>query len=1015
MHRHRITALIVALGLALVAMPALADVASDIDRAVRMHENGQYEGARSILLDLTDEDLSEEQRSTVEQYLLRAEQAISMQKEAASDLAAGEAAVRSGDRREARTRLTEVITNAYASATQRAAAQNALRKLDSQSSGDVVIQSNPSPTRSSSSTTTSGSSRASGTMTPVASGSTTTPVSRTPVITSSSTPTRSSNVQLASSAGGEPRLVDQLARENELLWQKAESQFRSLEKEIRLAVLDTDFAEAYRLLDVARQTVEANRRYASPASKYRTLRQQVEELEGFIQDEERQFDEEQIAIKTQEIEEAEADRINQIQTQQERQISELMERAAELRKERRFEEAIQVLEQVLAIDPNMDEAKWMLETFEDIAQHMREFRATEVHDEYFKDTIIENDESRIAYTEIMRYPQNWPDITASRKSTEELRESEETRKTKNKMRTRAPEISFDSKEFGEVIELFREMTGLNIVVNWNALEAYAIEKEVEISLDLTDVPFDKALDLILSKAGQGEVPLGYVIDEGIINISTKEDLSRNTITRVYNVQDLIISVPTFRGRNIDIGQIGQQGGQQGGLGGGSFIEGGGAGGGGGQQGGGQGIFNDGGNDDDDNDQDEGDPLQPIIDLIQQTIDPESWREAGGITGSISTLNQQLVVTQTTSNHDQLLDLLRQLRQARALQIAVEARYITITRNWLEQIGVDLDVVLNNGNAGFDQTTILNPATGNPVLVPRQFVRNGFTPGAPGGVGITLPTQPFGQPFGQPGLVPAATGSGLNSSEFTPIPLANNTLDLASPRNTNVAGTLGSLLNDQPAFQIFGSFLDNIQVDFLVRASQVDVRSSDLDAPRLVLFNGQRATFESFIEQDYIAALTPVIGDNAGAFQPRVATALTGRSLDVQATVSNDRRYVTMTVRTFTRQLGDFRTVFFGGSTTVGSGFIELATQTTQRVRTTVSVPDGGTLLIGGLKLSGERDVDAGVPILSRIPILKRAFSNTSNVKDDQVLLILIKPTIIIQEEAEADAFPSLSSLARDEF
>ena len=117
---------------------------------------------------------------------------------------------------------------------------------------------------------------------------------------------------------------------------------------------------------------------------------------------------------------------------------------------------------------------------------------------------------------------------------------------------------------------------------------------------------------------------------------------------------------------------------------------------------------------------------------------------------------------------------------------------------------------------------------------------------------------------------------------------------------------------QPAFNVFGSFLDNIQVDFLLRATQVDRRSSDLDSPRLVLFNGQRATFESFIEQDYIAALTPVIGENAGAFFPNVTTALTGRSLDVQATVSSDRRYVTMTIRTFTRVTGDFRTVFFGG-------------------------------------------------------------------------------------------------------
>ncbi|MEE8384710.1 MAG: hypothetical protein V3S01_02185 [Dehalococcoidia bacterium] len=347
-----------------------------------------------------------------------------------------------------------------------------------------------------------------------------------------------------------------------------------------------------------------------------------------------------------------------------------------------------------------------------------------------------------------------------------------------------------------------------------------------------------------------------------------------------------------------------------------------------------------------------------------------------------------------------------------MQVAVEARYITISRNWLEQIGVDLDVVLNNGNAGFDRTTILDPNTNNPVLVPRQFTRLGFTPGAPGGVGIGLPTQPFAQPYGQPGLVPATGNVGPASGTMTPIPLVNNTLDLASPTGTNIPGSLASLINSTPAFQVFGSFLDNIQVDFLLRATQVDRRSSDLDSPRLVLFNGQRATFESFIEQDYIAALTPIIGDNAGAFLPNVDSALTGRSLDVQATISADRRYVTMTIRTFTRITGDFRTVFFGGSQTVGSGFIELVTQTTQQIRTTVSVPDGGTLLIGGLKLSGERDIDAGVPILSRIPILKRAFSNTSNVKDDQVLLILIKPTIIIQEEAEAEAFPTLSAVTR---
>jgi len=109
--------------------------------------------------------------------------------------------------------------------------------------------------------------------------------------------------------------------------------------------------------------------------------------------------------------------------------------------------------------------------------------------------------------------------------------------------------------------------------------------------------------------------------------------------------------------------------------------------------------------------------------------------------------------------------------------------------------------------------------------------------------------------------------------MTPLPLVNNTLDLASPSDTNVQGTLGSLGNSTPRSRSSAGFLTASR-DFLLRATQIDRRASDLDAPRLVLFNGQRASFESFVEQDYIAALTPVIGDNAGAFLPNILTSPT---------------------------------------------------------------------------------------------------------------------------------------------
>jgi type II secretory pathway component GspD/PulD (secretin) len=103
-----------------------------------------------------------------------------------------------------------------------------------------------------------------------------------------------------------------------------------------------------------------------------------------------------------------------------------------------------------------------------------------------------------------------------------------------------------------------------------------------------------------------------------------------------------------------------------------------------------------------------------------------------------------------------------------------------------------------------------------------------------------------------------------------------------------------------------------------------------------------------------------------------------------------------------------RFAFSGGAAggAARDAFIQLPATAGQTIRTTVTVPDGGTLLFGGLKKTAEVEVEAGVPVLSKIPILKRLYSHRSLVKDEQVLLILVKPSIIIQEEAEERAFPT---------
>ena len=46
-----------------------------------------------------------------------------------------------------------------------------------------------------------------------------------------------------------------------------------------------------------------------------------------------------------------------------------------------------------------------------------------------------------------------------------------------------------------------------------------------------------------------------------------------------------------------------------------------------------------------------------------------------------------------------------------------------------------------------------------------------------------------------------------------------------------------------------------------------------------------------------------------------------------------------------------------------------------RVQTTVTVPDQGTILLGGQRLVTEQEIESGVPVLSKVPLLNRFFTN----------------------------------------
>jgi general secretion pathway protein D len=81
--------------------------------------------------------------------------------------------------------------------------------------------------------------------------------------------------------------------------------------------------------------------------------------------------------------------------------------------------------------------------------------------------------------------------------------------------------------------------------------------------------------------------------------------------------------------------------------------------------------------------------------------------------------------------------------------------------------------------------------------------------------------------------------------------------------------------------------------------------------------------------------------------------------------------------------------------------VQLPTFAFTTVTTTVSVPDGGTVLLGGIKRLSEQRIENGVPILNKIPYINRLFDNIGTGRNTSSLMMMVSPRIIIQEEEEA--------------
>jgi type IV pilus assembly protein PilQ len=222
----------------------------------------------------------------------------------------------------------------------------------------------------------------------------------------------------------------------------------------------------------------------------------------------------------------------------------------------------------------------------------------------------------------------------------------------------------------------------------------------------------------------------------------------------------------------------------------------------------------------------------------------------------------------------------------------------------------------------------------------------------------------------PGSATTGGGAGGNTTGFRPngIPVGVG----VSPTNSFISAIPNTVIGLTTG--IFGT----AQISALITAGEQKGQAKIVATPRVTTLNNRKAEIESGTQIPVVT--TQNSGNNTGS-------------------VVFTTQYVSVPLRLeVTPQITDLGTVVLdvvtennsiSSSVTVGG----IPGINTQRMKTQVTVPDGGTTVVGGALLDTESDDNFRTPGLSRIPLLGNLFKRKAVQRVTNEILFFITPRI----------------------
>lgn len=195
---------------------------------------------------------------------------------------------------------------------------------------------------------------------------------------------------------------------------------------------------------------------------------------------------------------------------------------------------------------------------------------------------------------------------------------------------------------------------------------------------------------------------------------------------------------------------------------------------------------------------------------------------------------------------------------------------------------------------------------------------------------------------------------------------------------------------------FGSVNDFMSFSGVIRLMSDKGYAKILSRPRIMVKSGKAAEIFSGEKTPFLKANLvgnpPVISGSYEWLETGILLKITPRM------VSQD--IVEVELKPSVKTIIGNVAIQNGGMTSFIPAYLE------RRADTTVAVPDGAEIVIGGLQRSEKTTDDTGIPLLMDIPILGYLFKRHEEKEVTTNIVIVVRPTVIRDARALAGLFPA---------